>query len=782
MNPIKTTTMPIVALRGPVLFPGLTIHVDAGRKASVAALRKAFKDDTEIFFVTQRNITVENPTQKDLYSVGVIGVVHQLMRLPENGNIIRVVIEGERRARLDEITSEKPYLTGTVTEIADDYTVTRDVTDITDADPKIVSRALIARMFSLFGEYCRLEAENPADIPDEIFNIDNPGEMADMIAGTVPLQTNEREIILEEANIYRRALGTCVLLLNSIEVAKAANEIEDKVQQQMDKNQREYYLREEMKAISDELGESDSDDAAMLIKQIDKSKWSDECKTKLKAEAERYRRLSPSSPDAAVLRSYIEKCLEIPVGKFSKEKTNLEAASRVLEKDHYGLKEVKKRIVEMIAALIVSPDIKGQIICLAGPPGVGKTSIAKSIAKATGRNYARISLGGVHDEAEIRGHRRTYIGAMPGRIVNALIDAGTQNALILLDEVDKLGSDIKGDPASALLEVLDGEQNFAFKDHYIDLPLDLSKVLFITTANDKYSIPDALRDRMEVIDIPGYTFEEKVQIAKKHLIPKQLKEHGLKKENLSISDKALRLVIDGYTEEAGVRVLERKIAALCRAETVRLASENTEKLEITDKNLAEFLGVRKFRPEDDEREDMVGLVNGLAWTAVGGTLLPVEVAVLPGTGKLELTGSLGDVIKESARTAVSFVRSKADEYGIDPKFYTDKDIHIHFPDGATPKDGPSAGITITTALVSALTGKKVRSDVAMTGEITLRGRVTAIGGLREKSMAAYRKKIKRVYIPYSNEPDLEEVDDTVKAHVEFVPVKYAEEVISKVLY
>ena len=529
--------------------------------------------------------------------------------------------------------------------------------------------------------------------------------------------------------------------------------------------------------INEELGETELDDAARLQEQIRASAMPEESKKKLLTEVERMRRIAGSNPDANVIRTYVEKCLEIPWGKYTKENKDLARAARVLERDHYGLKDVKERITEMLASLIVSPDLKGQIICLAGPPGVGKTSVAKSIAAATGRRYTRISLGGVRDEAEIRGHRRTYIGAIPGRIISALTDAKSLNPLILLDEVDKLGADFKGDPAAALLEVLDGEQNFAFRDHYIDLPVDLSKVLFITTANDKTALPPALRDRMEVIDIPGYTFEEKFQIAKKHLLPKQLKAHGLKKTQLRVSDAALRAVIDGYTREAGVRVLERKLAALCRKETVRLASGDDGRLDVTPENLETLLGVKKYRPEENKHEPAVGLVNGLAWTSVGGELLQVETAVLPGTGKLELTGSLGDVMKESARAAVSFIRSRAEIYGIDAEFYKTKDIHIHFPEGAVPKDGPSAGVTTTVAVVSALTGRKVRGDIAMTGEITLRGRILQIGGLREKSMAAYRDGISYVLIPWENTPDLAEVDAAVKEKITFIPIKTADEAL-----
>lgn len=774
MEDTTIVTLPVVALRGPVLFPGMTLHFDVGRKMSINAIKKASAAGDRVFFVAQRDIMQETPGESDLCAVGVIGRVRQVIHIPD-GEIIRVVADGNLRATLCRLTRTEPYMEAAVSVTEDVFSLPSD-----SENPIAYIDAVTKKLKSFFARYCEAAGNVPHDVREHAMFLKSPGELADFIAANIMLTVEAKQEILETADVPKRVERLCVILAHETQVVRIENELELKVQNQMDANQREYYLREEIKAINEELGETD-DDTESLYSAVASSKWNEDAKKKLFTEIDRYKRLTPSSPDAAVIRSYVEKCLEIPVGKYTKEKKNLRTAERVLEKDHYGLKEVKKRIVEMIAALIVSPNIKGQIICLAGPPGVGKTSIARSVAAATGRNYARLSLGGVRDEAEIRGHRRTYIGAMPGRIISALIEAKSQNPLILLDEVDKLGSDIKGDPASALLEVLDAEQNFAFRDHYIDMPVDLSRVLFITTANDKYAIPDALRDRMEIIDIPGYTFEEKVHIAKRHLLPKQMKEHGISKERLSVTDKALKTIIDGYTREAGVRVLERKIAAVCRHETVRLAEGNEEKLAVDEGNVADILGMKKYRPDDMKREDAVGLVNGLAWTAAGGEMLEVEVAVLDGSGKTELTGSLGDVMKESAKAAISFIRSRAEVYGIDPEFYKKKDIHIHFPEGAVPKDGPSAGITVTTALVSALTGKKVRSDVAMTGEITLRGRVLAIGGLREKSMAAYREGIKTVYIPHANEPDLEEVDEAVKKKVVFVPVRCADEVINNVL-
>ncbi len=767
----KNNVFSTVPLRGVVLFPGMTLHFDVGRKASLAALKNANGQD--LFFVAQKEASVERPEAEDLYGIGVVGTVRQIIKLPDHHGTVRVVVEGKYRAAVKEIVQKRLFYKIEVEPLEDDTTVP----EFFDGPRELIEEAALFSIRRFFDGYAEHIQHLSAEMFSKIYESKQLGSTVDYIASNMMLTLEDKQRILSILNVYMRSEALCSILAKETEILEIDALIQDKVQTQMDKNQREYYLREEMKAITEELGDLEGDDNSLLLKRINESAMSDEAKEKLLSEAERLKRMSPSSADGNVLRSYIEKCLELPWGVFTKENTSLDKAKKILEKDHFGLKDVKERIIEMIAALIVSPEIKGQIICLAGPPGVGKTSIARSIAKATNRNYARISLGGVRDEAEIRGHRKTYIGAMPGRIINAVIESKSMNSLVLLDEIDKLGNDFKGDPASALLEVLDGEQNFSFRDHYIELPVDLSKILFITTANDKHAIPDALRDRMEIIDIPGYTYEEKFSIAKKHLIPKQMKEHGITKQNLKISDAAIRTVIDGYTREAGVRILERKIAALCRKETVRLASGNEERLDITDKNIEEFLGVKKYRPEENTHEDIIGVVNGLAWTSVGGELLKAEALVLQGTGKVEYTGSLGDVMKESVRTAVSLVRSRADKFRINPDFYKEKDIHVHFPEGAVPKDGPSAGVTVTTALVSALSGRRVSGDVAMTGEVTLTGRVLPIGGLREKSMAAYREGISTVIIPHGNIADLEEVDEAVKKKVNFIPVKYVDEVL-----
>lgn len=778
MNEKIIRNIPIVPLRGIVIFPGMTLHFDVGRKYSLAAIKSAAASNKEVFFVAQKDISCENPEENDLYTIGVTGKIRQIIRTPEKGAPTRVVVEGISRAGLLSLETKTPFYRGDIELLETDCTLPRDSV----SDKKVLDDAVLFSIRQFFDMYCEHASQIAPDIVDEIYGSkENLSDVADFIAGNIMLSLEDRQTILSTLNVYARCEKLCLMLANETQVLILDEELQDKVQRQMDDNQREYFLREEMKIISDELTELCGDDDTGLHAKIEASLMPEDNKIKLFGELDRMRKFTSSSPDYNVLRTYIEKCLDIPWGVYTKENTDIKKAKRILEKDHYGLCEVKERITELLAAIIISPDIKGQIICLAGPPGVGKTSVAKSIARATGRKYARVSLGGVKDEAEIRGHRRTYIGAMPGRIINALIEAKSANPLILLDEVDKLGGDYKGDPASALLEALDGEQNSTFSDHYVDMPVDLSKVLFITTANDKSAIPDALRDRMEIIDIPGYTYEEKFNIAKKHLVKKQMSEHSLTKENLRFTDSAIREIIDCYTREAGVRILERHIAKICRKEALRLVDGNTETLVVSEKNTEELLGVKKYRPEEKKHTPRVGVVNGLAWTAAGGEMLEAEAVVLEGKGVLDYTGSLGDVMKESVKTAVSFIRSRADVLGIDSGFYKDKDIHVHFPEGAVPKDGPSAGVTITTAVVSALTGREVRGDVAMTGEITLTGRVLQIGGLREKSMAAYTNGIKYVLIPEGNVPDLAEVDPAVKAKVEFIPVSTADEVLSFVL-
>lgn len=767
----KIRVMPTVALRGLVIFPNMFIHFDVGREKSINALKKAMDTDQEIFLVTQKDISVDDPDYNDLYEIGVVATVKQVLKLPgKNGNV-RVAVEGLHRARLIQ-GLEPPkgnYLKAMIFPI-EEPSVKKDNLDY--------EKALIRHTKDVFADYSDCAPQLPADLVTSVLQKSKAGELADYIAGNIMLEYEDRQSILSVVNPIRRLEELCVLLANESNLLAIEADIGDKVQEQIDKNQREYYLREQMKVISQELGGgvSQEEELDRFRETIFFMNASDEIKEKLFKECDRLEKYSPSSPEAAVSRNYIEACISLPWNKFSDENTNIEKSRKTLERDHYGLDKIKRRILEYLAVRVLAPDIKGQIICLVGPPGVGKTSIARSIASATGRNYVRISLGGVKDEAEIRGHRKTYIGSMPGRIINAIQQAGTSNPLILLDEVDKLSSDYKGDPTSALLEVLDPEQNSTFRDHYIELPFDLSKVLFITTANVESNIPDPLRDRMEIIELGSYTAEEKFNIAKKHLIPKQIKRHGLTAKQLKITDKALRLIIDGYTKEAGVRNLEQQIASVCRKSAMAIVEGSAEKISVKPENVEELLGTRKYKNDSIVRENEVGVVNGLAWTSVGGDMLEIETAVLKGTGKLELTGSLGDVMQESAKAAVSFIRSKSDELPINSDFYKDCDIHIHVPEGATPKDGPSAGVTIATSLVSALSGIKVRKDVAMTGEISLRGRVLPIGGLKEKSMAAYKTGIKTVVIPYDNLSDLDEVDPVVKENVNFVPVKTVEAV------
>ena len=772
-NEEKLVTMPVLALRGLVLFPDMTLHFDVGRPASIAALKFALSNNEKIFIVTQRDINEEEPMLTGLYTVGVIAEVKQVLRVAEGGKTLRVVVEGIRRATITDLLSRRPFYRGLIKErdenisdVASDY-----------------ETALVRNVRELFLNYCDISSKMSQDIVADIVSETDSSKLADKIAANVFMPVEEKQHILTEMNPVSRLEYLNVTLAQEIELLMLEDEIQARVQEQMDKNQHDYYLREQLKAIYDELGEGEDvpEEADRYMKLIKESNMPDDAKEKLNNECRRLAKMSSGSPDANVVRTYLDKCLALPWGVYTKDNLKLAAARKQLDKDHYGMKDVKERIIEMLAARALSPDIKGQIICLAGPPGVGKTSVARSVAKAVNKNYVRISLGGVRDEAEIRGHRRTYIGAIPGRIINAVIDAKSANPLILLDEIDKLGGDFKGDPASALLEVLDGEQNSTFCDHFIELPFDLSKVLFITTANDKYSIPEPLRDRMEIIDLSSYTHEEKFNIAKKHLIPKQLKEHNIDKKQLKINDKAIRLMIDGYTKEAGVRQLERLVAKIMRKSAVRFLEGEAEVVQVTEKNLNEFLGQVRFKTDEHSHKDEIGLVNGLAWTSVGGEMLTIEVSVLDGTGKLELTGSLGDVMKESAKTAVSLVRSRAEQFGIDKEFYKTKDIHIHVPEGAVPKDGPSAGITMTTALTSALSDIAVKGNVAMTGEITLRGRVLPIGGLKEKSMAAYRQGMTKVIIPWDNAADLEEVDAVVKEKITFIPVKTIDEVFAVAL-
>ena len=771
MNEIQI--MPMVALRGLVLFPDMLLHFDVGRSASVAAVKHALKNNTEVFIVAQRDIMTDRPEQADLYETGTVARVRQVVRVGSDSDTYRVVVEGIHRAKLQTVLdTDSKYCEAKVQILKEPQS--------SDDGYNQYLEAILRLLKESFSAYCRLSGDGVQPLRRQMMAEKDAGRAADGIAANVFASIEKKQEILEIVDKAERAERCCVLLNEELEIISLERRIQDTVRTRMDKNQNEYYLREQLKAIYEELGEDEDPDSEKdkYLQAIELSNMPEQNKEKLRQEVIRLSRMQSNSPDSSVSRTYIEKCLELPWGIYTKDRLSPKAARAQLDKDHYGLDDVKQRIVELIAVRSMAPDIKGQIICLVGPPGVGKTSIAKSIAKAMKRNYARVSLGGVHDEAEIRGHRRTYIGSIPGRIIAAVAECKSANPVILLDEVDKLAGDFRGDPASALLEVLDGEQNSTYVDHYIDMPFDLSRVLFITTANDASAIPGPLYDRMEIIELGSYTREEKFNIAKKHLIPKQMKLHSLTRSMFRITDKAIYALIDSYTREAGVRVLERNIASLCRKADLYFSDGGEGKFTADDKNITEYLGPFKYRDDDYIYDDAVGVSNGLAWTSVGGEILQIEAQVFTGTGKLELTGSLGDVMKESAKIAVSVVRARASQYGIDPDFYKTKDIHIHAPEGAVPKDGPSAGIALTAAVLSALSGFEIRGSIAMTGEVTLTGRVLPIGGLKEKSMAAYKAGISRVIIPRGNLADLEKIDNVVKEKVEFIPVRTIDEALS----
>ena len=761
--------LPIIPLRGIVVFPKMVLHFDVGRKKSIKALQKAMDDDQKVFLVCQKDASVDEPNIDDMYDVGVICTIRQMMRIPGSENM-RVVVEGDERATLYSFTSVKPYIGGLV-EIAGDN---NSILEISDDEDKAYQR-IIKREFE---RYASLMPKISNEVIAKVISIKDSGELADFVCSNTFLDYYEKQDVLSALDPSERICQLVVYLKKENNALEIESEIQEKVQNEIDKSQREYYLREEMKVISEALGESDNplEEAEEYKSKISALKCSDDIKEKLLKECDKLAKMTSGSHEGTVERNYLDKCLEIPFGKYTKDSINLEKSRKILDKEHYGLDKVKERIVDSLAVYKRNPEFNGQILCLAGPPGVGKTSIVKSLAKSMGRKYVRIALGGIHDEAEIRGHRKTYIGSMPGRIVEAVIKSGVMNPIILLDEIDKVGNDFKGDPSSALLEALDPEQNNSFADHYIEFPLDLSRVLFITTANDVSAIAGPLYDRMEVIELNSYTALEKFYIAKKHLVKKEMIKHSLTSKEFKISDDAINILIENYTREAGVRTLEKQIATLCRKATVSLES-GAKSFKVTGKNIEEYLGKKKFSDDLVSKEDQVGTVNGLAWTSVGGTMLPIEVSVLNGTGKIELTGNLGDVMKESAKTAVSYIRSKASEYGIDEDFYKNKDIHVHAPEAAVPKDGPSAGLAITTAIVSELTGIAIKSNVAMTGEISLKGKALAIGGLKEKSMAAYKAGCDTVIIPQDNKKDLDEISDEVKQVIDFISVKNFDEVL-----
>lgn len=753
------TTFPALAVRGLVVFPGMVMHFDVARAKSNEALKAALAADRKIFLVTQRDLTSEDPKQNDLFAVGVVAEIRQVLKTPDN--VTRVLVEGLRKARLVNIAETDPYMIAEVKPMP---------TYAKSEQNDIELTALVRAVKDIFDQYAANMPKMPPELYANVMGENDPYKLFENITFNVSLQAEDKQQLLEAPNITMKLGLLLTIISREVEVLDVEREIQQEVREQIDRGQREYYLREQMKVISGQLGEEDNyqDDAYNYLDRITDLELPEEVETKLIKEADRLLHMAPSSQEAFVIHNYLDTCLELPWNMSSRDKADVKKAKSILDRDHYGLNKVKDRILETIAVRMLAPDVRGQIICLVGPPGIGKTSIGKSIARALGKKYARVSLGGIKDESDIRGHRKTYIGSMPGRIITALKTAGTNNPLILLDEIDKMSNDFRGDPSSAMLEVLDSEQNAQFRDHYIEVPFDLSKVLFVTTANTTSTIAPPLLDRMEVIELTSYTREEKFHIAKEHLLSKQLGKNGLRASTCRFADDALYAIIDSYTREAGVRSLERTISSLCRKAAKELVESETKKVIFTAKNIGKYLGAEKFLPDEVSGKNEIGIVNGLAWTSVGGVIMPLEVLPMEGKGTIEMTGSLGDVMKESAKLAVSYVRSVAEKYNIDKNFYKEKDLHIHAPEGAVPKDGPSAGVAMTTAIISALAGIPVRCDVAMTGEITLHGKVLPIGGLREKTMAAYKAGMKTVIIPKKNKADLEEVDDVVKSALSFV--------------
>ena len=764
----QPVSLPMLPLRGLMVFPHMVLHFDVGRKKSVAALEQAMLDDQKIFLVAQREVDVDDPGVDDIYHVGTIAQIKQVLKLP--GDNIRVLVEGRSRAILRAVTQEEPYFEGALDELLP-----------TAPTVSIETDALLRTAHTYFEEYCKMSGRISGETMQSVLEIEEPGQLADVIAANVLQKVDDRQQVLEEFDDLTRLESICAILVRETELAGVEKKVQARVRRQIEQNQKDYYLREQIKAIQTELGNKDATDVEELRDRLTKTPMNDEARDKAARELERLAHMVPGSPEIGVSRTYIEWLLDLPWGKLTPDNLDLKRARRVLGEDHYGLDEVKERVIEYLAVCRIKNNMKGPILCFVGPPGVGKTSIAKSIARALGRKFVQMSLGGVRDEAEIRGHRRTYIGAIPGRIISSIKQAGTMNPVFLFDEIDKMASDVRGDPASAMLEVLDSAQNNAFRDHYLEAPFDLSSVMFITTANSVDTIPRPLLDRMELIEVSGYTEDEKLNIAKRHLLPGQIAEHGLAARSVRMSDKVLRSLIQGYTREAGVRTLQRTIGKVVRKSAVEMLDEDAQTVTVTAEKLEKFLGAPRYHYEKAGKKPEVGVVNGLAYTVVGGDTLQIETTTMPGTGALELTGSLGDVMKESARAAKSYVRAHAVELGIDPEFYKKLDIHIHVPEGAVPKDGPSAGVTMTTALVSALTGIAVRQNVAMTGEITLRGRVLPIGGLKEKLLAAHRAGIDTVLIPKENVKDLEQVPENIREAIKLVPVEDVREVLAQAL-
>lgn len=763
-------TIPILALRGLTVFPKQTVHFEVGRIKSMRAIERAMNDDRMILLLPQKDIAVDDPELSDLYTVGTVAKIKQVLKGQDN--TVRVLAEGHYRARVYQLVQSEPYFSGQISELPD--------SEITDS-PR--NQALCRQAYALYTQYLETSEFPAQSVQLKLMGTSDPGFAADTIAQNSGLDYVDKAKLLANLHPVKRLEATLRLLSREIQIINLEGDIQSRTHANIDRQQRDYFLREQLKVIRDELGEG-ADDAEYHAywSRIKDLHLDEEAEAKLLKDLQRMNKQPFSSPEYAVLQNYLDRVLELPWNNKTKERISVDAASKVLEKDHFGMSKVKERILETIAVRQMAPKMPPQILCLVGPPGVGKTSIAYSVARSLNRKLARISLGGVRDEAEIRGHRKTYVGAMPGRIMTAIAQAQSNNALLLLDEIDKMGADYRGDPSAALLEVLDPEQNKAYRDHYIELPFDLSDVMFITTANTLDTIPRPLLDRMEIIELESYSDEEKLMIGKKHLLPKQMEKHGLKKSQLKITDDAIREMITCYTRESGVRNLERCFAQICRkADLILIGEEPPSRIQITGSNVTDFLGVRKYLPERIPGTDQIGLVTGLAWTAVGGETLEVEVNVMDGSGKLELTGNLGEVMKESAHAALSYIRANAQKYGIAADFYKTKDIHVHFPAGAVPKDGPSAGVTVTTAMVSALAGIPVRRDVAMTGEISLRGRVLPIGGLKEKTMAALRYGISTVIIPEDNFNDLEQIDPVVRRSLNFVTAKSVDTVLEVAL-
>jgi len=761
----KTRELPLLPLRGVVVFPHMVIHLDVGRDKSVKAIDDAMTQDRVIFLAMQKEAQTDEPEVDDIFSTGTVAEVKQLLKLP--GGTIRVLVEGLGRGEIERFTQEDPYF----------KVLVNDVIEPVEKTPEV--EALMRALVETFENYVKISRRIPPETVVSVVTIEEPARFADVVASQLTLKVGDKQAILETTDVSRRLELLYEILTNEMEILELERQISTRVRKQMEKSQKEYYLREQIKAIQKELGEKEdwASEAQELREQIEKAKMPKQAREKALQEVERLEKMPPMVAEAVVVRNYIDWLLALPWNKSTRDRLDIDEAQAILDEDHYGLTDVKDRILEYLAIRKLAKKMKGPILCFVGPPGVGKTSLAKSVARALQRKFVRISLGGVRDEAEIRGHRRTYVGAMPGRIIQGMKQVQSKNPVFLMDEIDKMSMDFRGDPASALLEVLDPEQNNTFSDHFIEVPYDLSKVLFITTANVEYAIPKPLLDRMEVIYLPGYTEQEKLQIAIRHLVKKQLDEHGLNDKQLEFSENALRRIIREYTREAGVRNLERQIATICRKAARDIVAGKATSIQVTSKTLEKWLGIPRFRFGVAEEKDQVGVATGLAWTEIGGEVLNVEASIVPGKGNVMLTGKLGDVMKESAQAGITYIRSRADELGVDPEFYQKYDVHIHLPEGSIPKDGPSAGITMAAAVISSLTGKPIKKDVAMTGEITLRGRVLPVGGIKEKVLAAHRAGMKTIILPRENEKFLEEIPKQVRRKLNFVLVDHLDEVL-----